>query len=117
MEQRGVLETDPEQQALHLSPGQCCITGTLQLGRVVRMQCHLVCCPVMDCGMQAGESIIGKMLSHAEALAATAEGAAVMWRDAGRLAAVRDILRRPASGIAYTQVRSSKPPGMHLLSS
>ena len=55
---------------------------------------------------QGGETMLSKMMSQAEGMVGTAGGAASLWKDAGRIAAVRDALRRPASGVAYTQVQS-----------
>lgn len=44
-----------------------------------------------------------RLLSEAEETCSTAEGAERLWQDKPRLAAVLEMLKRPASGSAYTQ--------------
>lgn len=55
----------------------------------------------------SGESVFGRLLAEAEAQVRTAEGAAALWEDKARLTAVLELLKRPASGSAYTQWASS----------
>lgn len=48
-----------------------------------------------------------RLLSDAEEAGSTAEGAERLWQDKARLAAVLEMLKRPASGSAYTQWAAS----------
>ncbi|DBB07857.1 TPA: hypothetical protein ACH3X3_009258 [Trebouxia sp. C0006] len=48
-----------------------------------------------------------RLLSDAEEACSTAEGAERLWQDKARLAAVLEMLKRPASGSAYTQWAAS----------
>ncbi len=48
-----------------------------------------------------------RLLSNAEEACSTAEGAERLWQDKARLAAVLEMLKRPASGSAYTQWAAS----------
>ncbi len=48
-----------------------------------------------------------RLLSEAEETCSTAEGAERLWQDKARLAAVLEMLKRPASGSAYTQWAAS----------
>ncbi|KAK9813380.1 hypothetical protein WJX73_004273 [Symbiochloris irregularis] len=56
---------------------------------------------------QVAPAIFNKVLSHAEGMVKTKEGAAALMKDNGTMAVVRDALKRPATGIAYTQWASS----------
>lgn len=48
-----------------------------------------------------------RLLSDAEEACSTAQGAEQLWQDKARLAAVLEMLKRPASGSAYTQWAAS----------
>lgn len=48
-----------------------------------------------------------RLLSDAEEACSTAHGAERLWQDKARLAAVLEMLKRPASGSAYTQWAAS----------
>ena len=48
-----------------------------------------------------------RLLSDAEEACSTAAGADRLWQDKARLAAVLEMLKRPASGSAYTQWAAS----------
>ena len=48
-----------------------------------------------------------RLLSDAEEACSKAEGAERLWQDKARLAAVLEMLKRPASGSAYTQWAAS----------
>lgn len=69
----------------------------------------------MSCrdGSQAGnaaspqDSPFVRLLSDAEEACSTAHGAERLWQDKARLAAVLEMLKRPASGSAYTQWAAS----------
>lgn len=55
----------------------------------------------------AFDSPFVRMLAEAEAKASTPGGAALLWEDKAQVAAVSEMLKRPASGSAYTQWAAS----------